>query len=126
MNASARAWSVSLSRNLGASFGIAFVTTMLARRTQFHQERLVSHATPYDWQWVTTTQRIANTLHTAGLGMSDAAARAQAQLYAMVSRQAGMLAYIDNFWLLGVLFLLPVPLVLLMRNVKPAKGGMGH
>src|SRR5208282_5678101 len=37
-----------LLRNLGGSFGVAFVTTMLARREQFHQLRLVEHLTPFD------------------------------------------------------------------------------
>lgn len=36
----------SLLRNLGGSFGTAFVTTLLARRAQFHQHRLVEHLTP--------------------------------------------------------------------------------
>src|ERR1700726_3948497 len=35
-----------LFRNQGGSFGIAFVTTLLARRTQYHQSILVAHATP--------------------------------------------------------------------------------
>src|SRR2546426_3141529 len=34
-----------LCRNWGGSFGIAFVTTMLERRTQYHQNGLVSHLT---------------------------------------------------------------------------------
>ncbi len=37
-----------LLRNLGGSFGVAFVTALLARREQFHQYRLVEHLTPYD------------------------------------------------------------------------------
>src|SRR5271156_4025505 len=37
-----------LFRNQGGSFGIAFVTTVLARRTQYHQSVLTAHATPYD------------------------------------------------------------------------------
>jgi DHA2 family multidrug resistance protein len=37
-----------LLRNMGGSFGVAFVATILARRTQFHQHRLVDYLTPYD------------------------------------------------------------------------------
>jgi DHA2 family multidrug resistance protein len=37
-----------LFRNQGGSVGIAFVTTVLARRTQYHQSVLVAHATPLD------------------------------------------------------------------------------
>ncbi len=37
-----------LMRNLGGSFGIAMVTTLLARRAQVHQAIMVAHMTPYD------------------------------------------------------------------------------
>ena len=37
-----------LMRNVGGSFGIAAVTTMLARGAQLHQAMMVSHLTPYD------------------------------------------------------------------------------
>ncbi len=39
---------INLARNIGGSFGIANVVTLLARRTQFHQGMLVSHMTPFD------------------------------------------------------------------------------
>ncbi len=37
----------------------------------------------------------------------------------MLDRQATMLAYIDNFWLLGVSVLVMLPFVFLMKKVKP-------
>jgi len=37
-----------LLRNLGGSFGVAFCTTVLARRTQLHQTFLAEHVTPYN------------------------------------------------------------------------------
>ena len=45
--------------------------------------------------------------------------KAYALLQANVFRQASMLAYIDNFWLLGVAILVMVPLVFLMKRPKP-------
>ena len=39
---------VNLARNIGGSVGIAFATTLIARRAQFHQTVLSSHITPYD------------------------------------------------------------------------------
>jgi DHA2 family multidrug resistance protein len=47
--------------------------------------------------------------------------RAYALLQADFGRQASMLAYIDNFWLLGVAILVMVPLVFLMK--RPKAGG---
>ena len=49
---------VNLARNLGGSFGISFGTTMLARRSQFHQTRLVSHLTPYDAAYRQATEQL--------------------------------------------------------------------
>ncbi len=56
-----------------------------------------------------------------GTGSPDAMHRAYALLQASVLRQASMLAYIDNFWLLGVAILVMVPLVFLMK--RPPTGG---
>src|SRR5438132_12410553 len=42
---------INLFRNIGASVGISFVTTMLARRTQFHQSVITAHATAYSPQF---------------------------------------------------------------------------
>ena len=40
----------SVVRNIGSSVGISFITTWVARRSQFHQSVLVAHVTPYDMQ----------------------------------------------------------------------------
>ena len=55
-----------LTRNLGGSIGIAFVTTMLARGAQVHQALMTPHLTPYDPAFVRqlTTARSALALHT--------------------------------------------------------------
>ena len=37
-----------LMRNLGGSFGIALVSTIIVRRAQVHQALMVSHLTPFD------------------------------------------------------------------------------
>ena len=56
-----------------------------------------------------------------GGGSPDVMHKAYAMLQANVFRQATMLAYIDNFWLLGVAILVMVPLVFLMK--RPKTGG---
>ncbi|MDH4233459.1 MAG: DHA2 family efflux MFS transporter permease subunit, partial [Nitrospirota bacterium] len=48
-----------LLRNLGGSFGVAFVTTMLARRGQLHEVRLIEHLTPYDMNYQIAAQKAA-------------------------------------------------------------------
>jgi MFS transporter, DHA2 family, multidrug resistance protein len=57
------------------------------------------------------------------IAKGSTAYQASHQAYALVAnmldRQAAMLAYIDNFWLLGVSVLVMLPFVFLMKKVKP-------
>jgi DHA2 family multidrug resistance protein len=102
-----------LMRNLGGSIGIAAVTTLDARYAQQNINILGSHVTPYD--------RGASQL-LSQLGGALPAARQQglAKIFGMVQQQASMLALIELFRLLTIMFLLMLPLILLMK--KPPKG----
>ncbi|MEW6387505.1 MAG: DHA2 family efflux MFS transporter permease subunit [Thermodesulfobacteriota bacterium] len=110
-----------LMRNLGGSFGIATATTLLARRSQFHQSRLVEHLTPLSLPFTEWQHRAGQVF---GLGPNwnfwDAP-QAMAGLYQEVLRQAQMLAFCDDYWFFTLLFLALLPLVLLMRRPE-AKG----
>jgi MFS transporter, DHA2 family, multidrug resistance protein len=108
-----------LARNIGGSSGIASVTTMLARRAQFHQSVLVAHLTPYDCNYRDSIARTAWLLQSRGASPPDAVQQANGLLYATVQRQSSMLAFGDAFWLIAVLFLAIVPLMFLMK--RPAR-----
>jgi MFS transporter, DHA2 family, multidrug resistance protein len=108
-----------LARNIGGSAGIATVTTLLARRSQFHQSVLVAHMTPYDPAYRVALERSAAILQVHGSGAVDAGAQAHGMLYGTLLRQSSMLSFSDAFWLMGVLFLLIVPLMFLMRKSGP-------
>ena len=117
---------INLFRNLGGSFGVAFVATMLARRSQFHQSVLGAHISAYDQSAGASLRGIIEKLITAGVPASDALPRAQALIYATVQKQSALLAFLDVFWLLFLLALAAVPLVLLIKNVRrgaPATAG---
>ena len=105
-------------RNLGGSVGIALATTLLAQRSQFHQQNLVSHVTVWD---PATQERLARwTSHFLAHGSDAFTAQRQAlaMLYQDAVGQAQVLAYADDFWLLAILFSI-VPLFLpLMRRVR--------
>ncbi|HTX37279.1 MAG TPA: DHA2 family efflux MFS transporter permease subunit [Bryobacteraceae bacterium] len=111
-----------LARNIGGSAGIATVTTLLARRAQFHQSVLVSHMTPYDPMYQEALARSASLLQAHGSAAPDAALQAHGLLYGTLLRQANMLSFSDAFWVMGVLFLLIVPLMFLMRKAGPVRG----
>src|SRR5713226_875457 len=114
---------INMMRNLGGSFGIAIATTVLARRLQHHQNLLVGHVTPYTSQYYTTIQAMQQAFARNAASTVDALHQAQAQLYAMVQRQALALSYIDAFWLLAFVFAAMLPLVLMLRKPAPGAGG---
>jgi len=113
---------MNLFRNIGGSGGIAMVTTIMARRQQFHQEVLVSHLTPLDGGVTPVLDGIAANLVAHGVAGADAALQAMGQLYGLVQRQAAMLAVVDTFWILALIFLAMIPLVFLLRATPLHKG----
>jgi len=112
---------VNLARNIGGSSGIALSTTLLTRRSQFHQHNLVSHLTPLDANYQAAMQGLSQTFVQRGADSVQAANQAQGALYGLLQQQATMRAFVDVFWVLGVVFLCVIPLVFLMRKVQPHK-----
>lgn len=110
-----------LMRNLGGSFGIAMVTTLLSRVAQARQVTLVAHTTPYDPAF---NERLAALTHALApqVGSANAWTHALGILYRGVQEQAKLTAFIYDFRLFGVLCLFILPAILLLRRVKPGKG----
>ena len=115
---------INLMRNLGGSFGISAVQTMLARREQFHQLRLVEHLTPYDAAYREALPRLAGAI--TGSATIGPNLRPFAALYAAVQQQAEMLSYIDIFHVLAWASLLLVPIVFLLPKMKLGQAPAGH
>lgn len=110
---------INLSRNIGGSVGISLVTTMLARRAQFHQTHLVEHIHPGNPKFQAMLEGATRAFSSRGSSAYEASRQAYALVANLVDQQATMLAYIDNFWLLGVAVLMMIPLVFLMKKVQP-------
>ena len=113
---------INLARNIGGSSGIAISTTILARREQFHQQRLIEHLSPLDPAYQATLNSAAQIFQAKGADPAQAAAQAHGLIYGMVQQQTAMLAFNEVFWILGVVFLAAIPLVFLMKKIGPAKG----
>jgi DHA2 family multidrug resistance protein len=109
-----------LMRNVGGSFGIAAVTTMLARGAQVHQAAMASHLTPYDPTFQQRLHDMTTRLAAQGNPVS-APQQAVAAIYETLVQQATLLAYIDNFRLLAFLCLLCVPAAFLFRKIKAGR-----
>ena len=113
---------LNLLRSLGASVGISVVTTLLGSNTQTSHEDLAAHVTNSSVGLLdpSTSDRFG--------AMGDTA---MAMINAEINRQAAMVAYIDDFWLMMWVTALSVPLVLLLRPPradapKASAADMGH
>jgi DHA2 family multidrug resistance protein len=113
-----------LARNIGGSVGIATVITMIARRSQVHQQNLVSHMTPYDPAYRESVAAATQVLTAHGSSPADAVTQAHGLLYGSMLRQATMLSFLDVFWVMSLLFLTVIPLMFLIKKSGPARGPM--
>jgi DHA2 family multidrug resistance protein len=104
-----------LMRNIGGSIGIAIASTMLANRQQFHRAVLGEHIDMYSPQIRSAIDQIRAMMMARGADAVTATQRAYALMAGQVQRQAAMMAFLDMFWLLGVIFIVAIPLVFLMR-----------
>ena len=105
---------LNLWRNLGGSTGISLAVTLLDRRTSLHRDRLASHLTPYDPQFVQALRNIGGPHSTPFNPNLQALLRIQNQL----DSQAAMLSYIDVFKVMAIGCLIVLFLVLFLKKVK--------
>jgi DHA2 family multidrug resistance protein len=115
---------VNLGRNLGGSVGIAMVTTLVARRSQVHQDRIAVHINGYDHALQNTLNAMNSMFFNKGFSHPDAARQTIGRIYEQVQMQATALAYVDTFWILAVASLCMLPLVLLMKKNDPRQTQM--
>jgi DHA2 family multidrug resistance protein len=114
-----------LMRNIGGSIGIAMTGTMLQRHQQAMTTTLGAHVTPYDpaAQSMFTQARAA--FMAAGADAVTATNRAYAAMAGTVQRQAAIVSFVGLFQLLGILFLVLIPLVFIMQRPKSGRGPAG-
>jgi DHA2 family multidrug resistance protein len=115
-----------LFRNLGGSFGVAFVTTMLERRTQFHHSVLVQHLTPENPIFRERLEAVTQYAANAGASTADAGHQAYGLLSSLANQHAAFLGAVDCFQLLGWIAVFTLALALLSRPFKPPAAAGGH
>ncbi|MGH8318169.1 MAG: DHA2 family efflux MFS transporter permease subunit [Steroidobacteraceae bacterium] len=102
---------INLARNFGGSIGISVAATMLTRREQFHQSRIVELMQGMNPAYTDYAHHLAATL-----GSTPNSQVTLAAIYQNVVQQATLLSYLDDFKLLGVVFLALLPLLLWVRG----------
>ena len=115
---------INLARNVGGSVGISFVTTMLARREQFHRAQLSAHLNPANPRVQQMLQGASGALR-AGSGPA-ATKQAYGLLQQMLERQSTMLSYIDNFHVLAIVTVCMIPFVFVIRKPRRREGIVAH
>jgi DHA2 family multidrug resistance protein len=114
---------INFMRNMGSSVGTSLVTTLIARRSQFHQARLVEHVRVDNPNFVNAANGLAQHLATAGVGKHEALSVAYARIYQSLQAQAASLAYIDTFMVLCVGAAIMFFLSFLLKKNDPGGGG---
>ena len=117
---------MNLARNIGGSVGISLVTTMLDRRTQVHLNDLSHNLSASNPAFQSMLKGATQAMRAHGANAAFATQQAYALIEGTIQRQATMLAYIDDFRLLGIAILVMVPLVFLMKKGKPGGGIAVH
>jgi len=107
-----------LMRNLGGGIGIAAIATMLSRSTQSQYNILGAHVSAYDARVGTLLDQIRGGFIARGMDFTTATQAAYAALSGMVSRQAVMVAFVQLFRILALIFAVVIPLLLIMRKPK--------
>lgn len=105
-------------RQLGGSFGIAIITTMVSRLGQQHRVDLIPNISAINFQVQQRIQGIKQMFMSKGFSANEALDKAYQVINGSIARQSAVLSYMDIFLYLGIMFLLCVPFVLLIRKNK--------
>jgi len=105
-----------LLRNIGGSVGIAISATLLARLAQFYQANLAGHINPFNPVVQSRMESLQQAAIAKGADAVTAHGISLEILSRIVRKEAGMMAYNYIFWILGLAFLLIIPLLLLLRR----------
>jgi DHA2 family multidrug resistance protein len=108
-------------RNIGQSVGTSVVTTLIARRSQYHQAVLAESTASGGFRTAITA--LATRLVRAGLSVHAAQQQALGRLYAMVQSQSAVLSYIDAYWLLAVISAIMFLCSFFLKRNHPGKSG---
>ncbi len=103
-----------LSRNIGSSVGISAVSVILTESIQINHETISSYVTPY------------NRILQAAQGLDPSTLAGRGALDAMVTSQATIISYMNDFKLMMILSLAAIPLVLLLKSAPKAAADPEH
>jgi DHA2 family multidrug resistance protein len=107
-------------RNMGQSVGTSAVTTLIARRSQYHQSVLAEYTA--SGRFHASIAALTMRLTRAGVSAHTAQQQAMGRLYALVQSQAAVLSYVDMYWLLAMASVIMFVASFLLKRNEPGKG----
>jgi MFS transporter, DHA2 family, multidrug resistance protein len=110
-----------LMRNIGGSIGISVVETILARHQQLHQTELVRHLTPTSPNYQQNLQYFTN-LFSQYADRVTAQNQAIGQVGQILSQQATLWSYVDDFRYMAIACFACVPIVWIVKRVRARAG----
>ena len=114
---------LSLSRQLGGSFGIALLATFVQQHIQMHRVELLGHYSLSNTLFADRLHGIVAGLSSSGMGPVDAQLGALRLLEIGLLRQAMVMSYNDAFLIVLIVNLVTLPAVLLLRRPNPEATG---
>lgn len=100
-------------RQLGGSFGIAALTTIIHIRQGVHRNNLLVNINPYNPAFVQRYNMYVQGFLAKGKSMLDASHMAYSAMEGAVIKQSLLLTYNDAYWLSGLIMLCSIPLLYL-------------
>ena len=108
-------------RQLGGSFGIAVLTTIIHIRQGIHRDRLLTNINQYNPAFNERFNMLLHNFEAKGKSLIDATHMAYAAIEGTVMRQTMLLTYDDAYWISGLVMLFSIPLLYLQPFKKAAK-----
>ncbi|QKJ32421.1 DHA2 family efflux MFS transporter permease subunit [Mucilaginibacter mali] len=105
-------------RQLGGSFGIAILTTVIHNRQGFHRSNLLNNINQYNPLFNDRFNQLLHGFMAKGKSLTDATTMAYKAIEGMVTRQAMLLTYDDAYWISGMVMLFSIPLLYLQPFKK--------
>jgi MFS transporter, DHA2 family, multidrug resistance protein len=111
-------------RQLGGSFGIAALTTMIHIRAGIHRNNLVTNINDYNPAFMERLNGSIQNFISKGYTYLDAKTAAFKAIEGAVIKQTLLLTYTDAYWITGLIMLCSIPLLYLQKFKKKGEGAV--
>lgn len=103
-------------RQLGGSFGIALMTTFIQQRTALHRSDMISYVNPFNPAFQERISAYTKAFIAKGYALMDAQQMANKAMDGSVIKQSMLMSYMDAFFVVGIFFLVCIPIVLIFQR----------